>query len=67
MDNSCFESPSDRRNPRKDEKPGNRIVYSRRPDPAGFFLPVRVLSRMFRRRFLEELTHAHRRASCVLW
>lgn len=26
----------------------------------GFFLPVRVLSRLFRRRFLEELDHAHR-------
>jgi len=26
----------------------------------GFFLPVRVLSRLFRRRFLEELAHAHR-------
>ena len=26
----------------------------------GFFLPVRVLSRLFRRRFLEELQHAHR-------
>jgi hypothetical protein len=26
----------------------------------GFFLPVRVLSRLFRRRFLEELTQAHR-------
>ena len=26
----------------------------------GFFLPVRVLSRLFRRRFLEELTKAHR-------
>ena len=26
----------------------------------GFFLPVRVLSRLFRRRFLEELEHAHR-------
>jgi hypothetical protein len=26
----------------------------------GFFLPVRVLSRLFRRRFLEELVHAHR-------
>jgi hypothetical protein len=26
----------------------------------GFFLPVRVLSRLFRRRFVEELTHAHR-------
>ncbi len=26
----------------------------------GFFLPVRVLSRLFRQRFLEELTHAHR-------
>src|SRR5438093_11177252 len=25
----------------------------------GFFLPVRVLSRLFRRRFLEELGHAH--------
>lgn len=25
----------------------------------GFFLPVRVLSRLFRRRFLEELLHAH--------
>ncbi len=25
----------------------------------GFFLPVRVLSRLFRRRFLEELEHAH--------
>ena len=27
----------------------------------GFFLPVRVLSRYFRRRMLEELGHAHRR------
>jgi predicted RNA-binding Zn-ribbon protein involved in translation (DUF1610 family) len=27
----------------------------------GFFLPVRVLSRLFRRRFLEELQQAHRR------
>jgi Putative transposase/Transposase zinc-binding domain len=26
----------------------------------GFFLPERVLSRLFRRRFVEELTHAHR-------
>ena len=26
----------------------------------GFFLPVRVLSRLFRRRFLEELAAAHR-------
>jgi hypothetical protein len=26
----------------------------------GFFLPVRVLSRLFRRRFLEALMHAHR-------
>ena len=26
----------------------------------GFFLPVRVLSRLFRRRFLEELGHGHR-------
>ena len=26
----------------------------------GFFLPVRVLSRLFRRRFLEELAQAHR-------
>ena len=25
----------------------------------GFFLPVRVLSRLFRRRFLEQLVHAH--------
>ena len=28
----------------------------------GFFLPVRVLSRLFRRRFLEELDQAHRAA-----
>ena len=28
----------------------------------GFFLPVRVLSRLFRRRFLEELDRAHRAA-----
>jgi hypothetical protein len=28
----------------------------------GFFLPVRVLSRLFRRRFLEELAEAHRTA-----
>ena len=28
----------------------------------GFFLPVRVLSRLFRRRFLEALADAHRRA-----
>jgi hypothetical protein len=27
----------------------------------GFFLPVRVLSRLFRRRFIEELAHAHER------
>ena len=27
----------------------------------GFFLSVRVLSRLFRRRFIEELAHAHRR------
>jgi predicted RNA-binding Zn-ribbon protein involved in translation (DUF1610 family) len=27
---------------------------------SGFFLPVRVLSRLFRRRFLEELQNAHR-------
>src|SRR5579859_2945469 len=27
----------------------------------GFFLPVRVLSRLFRRRFLEELAAVHRR------
>src|SRR5476649_1075180 len=27
--------------------------------PPGFFLPVRVLSRLFRRRFLEELSNAH--------
>ena len=30
----------------------------------GFFLPVRVLSRLFRRRFLEELQRAHAPASC---
>ena len=35
---------------------GNRWVACRR----GFFLPVRVLSRLFRRRFLEELAKAHR-------
>jgi hypothetical protein len=29
----------------------------------GFFLPVRVLSRLFRRLFLEKLTHAHRRGT----
>jgi hypothetical protein len=27
----------------------------------GFFLPVRVLSRLFRRRFLDALAEAHRR------
>jgi hypothetical protein len=27
----------------------------------GFFLPVRVISRLFRRRFLEELANAHGR------
>ena len=32
-------------------------VHACRP---GFFLPVRVLSRLFRRRFLEELQQAHR-------
>ncbi len=33
----------------------------------GFFLPVRVLSRLFRRRFLEELGHrASRRPAAVL-
>src|SRR3990170_3164753 len=31
------------------------------PCKPGFFLPVRVLSRLFRRRFLEELQNAHRR------
>jgi hypothetical protein len=31
------------------------------PCRPGFFLPVRVLSRLFRRRFLEELTAAHGR------
>jgi hypothetical protein len=31
------------------------------PCRPGFFLPVRVLSRLFRRRFLEELQNAHRR------
>ena len=30
------------------------------PAEPGFFLPVRVLSRLFRRRFLEELEQAHR-------
>jgi hypothetical protein len=30
------------------------------PCKPGFFLPVRVLSRLFRRRFLEELDQAHR-------
>jgi hypothetical protein len=30
------------------------------PCKPGFFLPVRVLSRLFRRRFLEELHQAHR-------
>jgi hypothetical protein len=35
---------------------GERWVACRR----GFFLPVRVLSRLFRRRFLEELEQAHR-------
>ena len=30
----------------------------------GFFLPVRVLSRLFRRRFLEELAKAHHAGSC---
>jgi hypothetical protein len=30
------------------------------PCKPGFFLPVRVLSRLFRRRFLEELHNAHR-------
>jgi predicted RNA-binding Zn-ribbon protein involved in translation (DUF1610 family) len=30
------------------------------PCKTGFFLPVRVLSRLFRRRFLEELDKAHR-------
>ncbi len=34
---------------------GERWIASRR----GFFLPVRVLSRLFRRRFLEELAKAH--------
>ncbi len=32
----------------------------------GFFLPVRVLSRLFRRRFLEELTAAHGRGQLQL-
>ena len=34
---------------------GNRWIACRR----GFFLPVRVLSRLFRRRFMEELQKAH--------
>jgi len=33
----------------------------------GFFLPVRVLSRLFRRRFIEELAHAHRRGELRFW
>ena len=36
---------------------GARWIACRR----GFFLPVRVLSRLFRRRFLEALTDAHQR------
>ena len=36
--------------------PGGERWISCRP---GFFLPVRVLSRLFRRRFLEQLTAAH--------
>ena len=36
-----------------------RRTLGRAADP-GFFLPVRVLSRLFRRRFLEELEQAHR-------
>src|SRR5690606_32209801 len=36
---------------------GNRWIACRR----GFFLPVRVLSRLFRRRFIEELQDAHSR------
>ena len=38
--------------------PGRR--HSGSPVGPGFFLPVRVLSRLFRRRFLEELGRAHR-------
>ena len=34
------------------------------PCRAGFFLPVRVLSRLFRRRFLEALTTAHGQLQC---
>ncbi len=40
---------------------GQRWIACRR----GFFLPVRVLSRLFRRRFLEELAKAHHAACCA--
>src|SRR3954471_366410 len=33
----------------------------------GFFLPVRVLSRLFRRRFIEELVRAHGRGELRFW
>jgi hypothetical protein len=36
------------------------IIFNGVPCKPGFFLPVRVLSRLFRRRFLEELQNAHR-------
>ena len=38
----------------------SRTVIVGSAAPPGFFLPVRVLSRLFRRRFLEELDQAHR-------
>ena len=43
--------------------PGGGLSLDRQqwvPCRPGFFLPVRVLSRLFRRRFLEELDQAHR-------
>ena len=33
----------------------------------GFFLPVRVFSRLFRRRFIEELVRAHGRGELRFW
>ena len=42
---------------------GRIVIYGERwvRCKPGFFLPVRMLSRLFRRRFLEELDQAHRR------
>ena len=42
---------------------GERWIACRR----GFFLPVLVLSKLFRRLLLEKLAAAHKRASWVLW